>query len=241
MQLEWELDDEWTEHTWGPPAMKAAIPSTTILLTYPHLVSGTLPLTQRSRQIFPTGYGERTMVTLIDGRWGQRFHGWVVHAGRYVAGLQAWFNQHKLPAGAFITVECRDPDEEVVVDFRPKRMRREWARMAQVSDDARLDLQLRKQAISCEYDENVLVGDDRPEDIARLRSDPKYAQVSLEQLVYQIFTALAGHSQGGSVHAKTLYSAINVVRRCPPGPIFAVLATDPRMVSIGNGYYRLAG
>src|SRR5450759_2205519 len=129
LQIEWELDDEWTEESQAGAAPRANIPSTTILLTYPHLISGTLPVSSHSRSFFPTGHGERTMVTLIDGRWGQRFPGWVVRGGRYVAGLRPWFDEHKLPAGAFIVLERKEDPTEVVVDFRPKRMRREWARI----------------------------------------------------------------------------------------------------------------
>ena len=136
-------------------------------------------------------------------------------------------------------LERREDANEVVVDFRPKRMRREWTRMAQVVGEERLDFQMRKQAISCEYEENVIIGVEQAEEIAGLRTLPAYAAAPLPELVFQIFTDLAGLSQQGTVHAKTLYSAINVVRRLPPGPIFAVLASDPRLDSIGDGQYRL--
>jgi hypothetical protein len=180
------------------------------------------------------------MVTLIDGRWGQRFPGWVVRSGRYIAGLRAWFEKHKLPAGAFIVLERKDDSGEIVVDFRPKRMRREWTRWAQVVDGDRLDIQLRKQEVACEYDELVIIGDDRPSDLLRLRHVTAYAHADLAHLVHQIFADLAGLSQQGTVHAKTIYSAVNLVRRCPPGPIFAIVATDERIQPIGDGLYRLA-
>ena len=238
LQLEWELDDEWTEESQAGAAPRANIPSTTILLTYPHLISGTLPVSSHSRSFFPTGHGERTMVTLIDGRWGQRFPGWVVRDGRYVAGLRPWFDEHKLPAGAFIVLERKEDPTEVVVDFRPKRMRREWARMARVVE-GRLDFELRKQAVSCEYDEQVILGVEETDAVLKLRESELYANAPLPELVFQVFADLAGLSQQGSVHAKTLYSAINVVRRLPPGPIFAALASDSRLQSIGEGSYRL--
>jgi len=158
MQLEWELDDEWTDTATPSSAVRSTIATTTLLLTYPHLASGTLPLSNHSRPFFPTGHGERTMVTLIDGRWGARFPAWVVSRGRYVAGLRSWFEEHKLPAGAYIVLERRTESGEIVVDFRPKRMRREWARMAQVTEEGRLDFQMRKQAITCEFDEHVIIG-----------------------------------------------------------------------------------
>ena len=162
------------------------------------------------------------------------------HAGRYVAGLRPWFEKHKLPAGAFITLERRDDSGEIVVDFRPKRMRREWTRFAQPADGSRLDIQLRKQEVACEYDELIIIGDDRNEEILKLRSTPAYSHASLEDLVFEVFTDLAGLSQTGSVHAKTIYSAVNVLRRCPPEPVFAALADHPKLEAAGGGTFRLA-
>ncbi len=241
--LAFELDDEWSDDLLGETAAtRAALTTTTLLLTYPHLVSGTLPLNRHARPFFPRGHGERTMVTLIDGRWGNRFPAWVNHSGRYVTGLRPWFEKHKLPAGAFITLERRDDSGEIVVDFRPKRMRREWTRWAQVTDGRHLDMQLRKQEVACEYDEHMVIGDDRASnaEILKLRASPAYAQAAISQLVFEIFTDLAGQSQQGIVHAKTVYSAFNVVRRCPPQPIFEALSTDPRLESAGEAAFRLA-
>ena len=240
LQLEWELDDEWTDDGGvGVSDARASAPTTTLLLTYPHRASGTIPMNKRSRTFFPTGHGERTVVTLIDGRWGQPFQAWAVHRGRYIAGLRNWFEQHKIPAGAYITLERKPETGEVVVDFRPKRMRREWARWAQVTPELALDIQLRKQEVACEYDEDIIIGEDQPEEIAELRESPQYAEASLDVLVHRIFVDLAGLSQQGTVHAKTVYSAINLVRRCPPGPIFACLATDDRIQPMGNNQFRL--
>lgn len=243
LKLALELDDEWSDDLLGDAAApRAGLTTTTLLLTYPHLVSGTLPLNRHARPFFPKGHGERTMVTLIDGRWGNRFPAWVNHAGRYVTGLRAWFEKHKLPAGAFVTLERRDDSGEIVVDFRPKRMRREWTRWAQVTEDRRLDIQLRKQEVACEYDEQVVIGDDRVanSEILKLRASPVYAQAPLSNLVFEIFTDLAGQSQQGIVHAKTIYSALNIVRRCPPQPIFEALSTHPRLEPAGETAFRLA-
>lgn len=241
LQLEWELDDEWSDESAVEVApQRAALSSTTLLLTYPHLISGTLPINKHTQAFFPRGYGERTMVTLVDGRWGQRFTAWVVHGGRYVAGLKGWFDQHKLPAGAQLTLERKGNTGEVLVDFKPKRMRREWTRRALVVEGNRLDIQLRKQEVACEYDELAIIGDDHADDMARLRANPLYAHAPLADLVFEIFSDLAGLSQSGSVHAKTIYAAINVLRRCPPGPIFALLASDPRYSAAGNCLFRLA-
>jgi len=232
-KLAFEMDDEWSDGLEASDARRAA-QTATITLTYPHAISGTLPLNRHAQLLFPQGFGDRTMVTLIDGRWGNRFSGWVNRAGRYVAGLSGWMEKHKLPAGAYITLERRD-DGEVVVDFRPKRMRREWMRWAQLTDEGRLDIQVRKQEISCEYDEQMVIGGDKTDELANLRQ--AYAAMPLAQLVFEVFSDLAGLS--GSVHAKTVYSAVNVVRRVTPEPVFAALASDDRLERLPENSFRL--
>ena len=41
-----------------------------------------------------------------------------------------------------------------------------------------------------------------------------------------------------AVHAKTLYAAVNVARRSPPGPIFAELVSHPYYLLVGDAYWR---
>lgn len=239
-QLAAQIDDEWSP---GPDEItpeRMAAPTATVLLTYPHAMSGTVPLNRHTRPFFPQGQGGRTMVTLIDGRWGNRFPAWVNHAGRYVAGLRPWMEKHKLPAGALLTLERRGDDDAIVVDFRPKRMRREWMRWAQVTEEGELDIQLRKQEISCEYDEQMIIGDDRGDDIVTLRTNPAYVGAPLEELVLEVFEDLAGLSGTGSVQPKTVYSALNVLRRCPPEPVFAALLEEERLERGPDGAFRLA-
>ena len=167
-QLAFQLDDEWSD-TIEQVEERKAVQTATIVLTFPHAMSGTLPLNRRTRPLLPTGHGERTMVMLVDGRWGNRFAGWVNRDGRYLAGLQAWMEKHKLPAGTQITLERR-PDGDIVVDFKPKRMRRDWMRWAQNGDEGRFDIQLRKQEIACEYDEQMVIGAEKTEDLQRHRA-----------------------------------------------------------------------
>lgn len=232
-KVAFELDDEWADEI-GETDERRAAQTATVLLTYPHAASGTLPLNRRSRPFFPAGQGERTMVMLVDGRWGNRFPAWVNHQGRYIVGLQAWMDKHKLPAGTLITLERR-PDGDIVVDFKPKRMRREWMRWGQLDEDGELDIQLRKQEISCEYDEQIIIGAEKSAEFAAMRG--RTAQQPLDALVFQVFTELAGLS--GSVNAKTVYSAVNLVRRVTPHPVFAALAADGRLERLPDSNFRL--
>jgi hypothetical protein len=63
---------------------------------------------------------------------------------------------------------------------------------------------------------------------------------SIESLLRELFPELAELNPQQTVHAKTLYSAINMLRRVPPGPLFAELVTNPVFVSVGDYYLQYA-
>lgn len=234
LQTEWELNDEFTD---GGLAEEAPpqVSSTSVLLIYPHLTAGVLPLPPSARAIFPGGSGVCTAVTLVDGRWGTRFPGWVMHEGRYVAGLGDWFKQHKLPVGARIILSRGDAAGEVVVDFKPQRSKREWIRMMQF--DGGIRFQIQRQQYNCEYDDHVtlLVLDEGAAEAYRARIAAQ--NLPLEVLVKQIMPELTRLSPQGTAHVKSLYSAVNVLRRTPPAPIFAALAQLPGVVDTGSGFW----
>jgi hypothetical protein len=238
LQIEWELDDEWTEGGISTDST-SLVPSTTVVLTYPHWKSGTLPLSSRTRTFFPPGTHGRGMITFIDGRWGQRLPGWVVYDGQYVCGLASWLEQHKLPAGAYITLERTADLNEITVDFRPRRMRRDWVRAAN-AEDGRLVFHMQKWPISCEYDEHLIVGEEDPEALGALRMQLAERDATISELLAMVFPELAKLNPQGTVHAKTLYSAVNLIRRCAPGPIFAALMSDRLYREVGGGYYALS-
>jgi hypothetical protein len=62
----------------------------------------------------------------------------------------------------------------------------------------------------------------------------------LTTIMTDLIRELAVFSPQGHVHCVTLYSAVNMIRRCPPGPIFARLETHPNFVHAGGPYWRLA-
>jgi hypothetical protein len=238
LELEWELDDEWTEGG-AASASASQLPSITFGLTYPHRRSGTVPLTQRTRSFFPVREGKRSLITFIDGRWGKRFPGWVIPDGRYVCGLSDWYEEHKLPVGAFVVLERTGNPAEVIVDFRPHRMKREWVRVARVERDQLL-FQMQKQAIAADYDDDIIVAETDAAATDELRRELYRRDPSVAELVEEIAPQLMGLSTQGTVHAKTLYSAINLVRRTTPGPIFAAISGNPRFTLMSGGMFSMA-
>lgn len=237
VKIEWELNDEWSEGGLTDETPPEA-PSVSFMLIFPHLISGTLPLTPATRHLLPLGSGHATEVTLIDGRWGNRIQGWVSSSGRYVAGLGAWYTQHKLPVGARISLERTNTLGEVVIDFRPQRAKRAWVRTAGIQG-GRLTFQLNQHQLACDYDDHLAIVVPDTAEIENFRNLLSQRQPTVKQLVEEIMPELTKLSPQGTAHVKTLYSAVNVAMRLPPGPIFAALSQLPGATDTGSGFWSL--
>ena len=238
LQMEWELDDEWSEGA-AATASSNVLPRVDLALTYPHRRSGTLPLTPRTSNFFPVREGKRSMITFVDGRWGKRFTGWVVPEGLYVAGLWDWYEEHTIPVGGIVVLERTEHPLEVVVDVKPHRSKREWVRMARVENDE-LRYTLQKQLVSCDYDEAMFVAEADPAATDEFRRRMYDRAPSIFDLVDETAPQLMGLSTRGVVHVKTIYSAINLVHRTPPGPVFAAVLANPRFQEVGDGEFGMA-
>lgn len=234
-QLEREIDDEASDLI-APPGVDGA-KGVTFVLTYPHRRLGTLPLTAKTRSFFPPATNQLTRVTLADARSGKEMPGWVNHSHRYVYGLEQWYQDNKIPVGAYIQLGRTADPLKVTVSFKPRRMRREWVRVAEVSD-GELSFVVRKMPISCEYDETMLVWAEDSAEIDTLWVAEEESNKPLAEIIKHIFLELTKLSPQGTVHAKTVYSAVNIVRRCPPAPVFAELVSKAAFVNVGDAQWR---
>lgn len=238
LQTEWEIDDEWGESTLSSE-LPTVVPNTSFTLIYPHRRYGTIPLNGRTRNFFPNGQDGKATITLVDGRWGGKYTGWVVHEGRYVTGLSKWMSDHALPVGSLITLERTADPNEIVVDFRTRRPKREWARIATPDlEKLHLTFEMNKIQVACEYDEAMIVADQDTAAIDRLRQ--QMAGIDLSDLIDQIVPELTKLNPQGTTHAKSVYSAVNIVRRVAPGPVFFSLLNNRRFHDAGTGHFALA-
>jgi hypothetical protein len=208
-----------------------------LTLTFPHRRVGTLPLSARLAPLFPTALeSPRVRFTFVDGDSGQRFPGWVVRQGKYVFGLDEWYRALDFPVGGYVKVRRGDAPGEVVVRAMRHRPTREWVRTATPGADGRLAFSMQKQLIAVDYDELMMVaaGNLASVDEVWLKSQT----VPFARLVADVFRELAKLNPQSAVHAKTLYAAVNVARRGPPGPIFAELVAHPYYLLVGDDYWR---
>jgi hypothetical protein len=164
-----------------------------------------------------------------------------VHEYGYVYGLVNWYEEHEIPVGAHIKLARTGEPRTVAIDVVPRRMQREWARMISATDDGKLTFDMQKRPIACEYDELLLLDEPDRSVGDALWSREQERDRPLQELVTDVFLELAKLTPSVAVHAKTVYSAVNVIKRCPPGLVFAALFSVPAFITTGDGYWVYQG
>lgn len=234
--LELELDDEFSPGE----LVDGQVDEVTLPILFPHQRVGALPLSIRLRQLFPTAYeAPRIRFVLVDGHSNERFPGWVLRREGYVFGLDNWYRRYEVPAGGLIRLRRGDQEGEVVVEAVDPRQRSDWIRTVTISEDGQIGFTMLKQPVGTSYDELMVVGlvDATALDEAWLGGSQR--RMSDEKLIAYVFRELAKLNPQSAVHAKSLYSGVNVLRRLPPGPIFSELVLREYYEHVGDLYWRL--
>jgi hypothetical protein len=233
--LESQLDDELTPSE--ERDSREDISSITIALIYPHLRAGTLPMSARARKLFPTAYeSPRVRFTLVDGKSKQPIPAWVVREHGYVFGLREWYKSHQLIPGSLVQVRKGEQPGEVIVEVKSQRSSKDWVRTVMVGTDGGFVFAMLKQPITAEFNDRMVI---HVPDFKTL--DPIWEKKrSFEDLVLLVMRELKKSNPQGHVHAQELYAAVNLVRRVPPAPVFALLATNPAFKHVGDLHFRLS-
>jgi hypothetical protein len=236
LELERELGDEHSPLPYAAASTKEA----RVTVIYPHRRCGTLPLNHQAARIFPTARKtERVCVTLVDAADEERFSAWVVRKAKYVHGLNPLFTKHALPIGSTVRLRRGAAPDEIIVDFRAYKPRSEYVTIVN-AENGQIGFEQAKRGIGADFDELLLLGVDDLEGVDKLFQDDNQKQQPLATILRVIIPMLGRFGVQGHVHAKTLYSAVNVVRRCPPGPILATLINNPDFQNVGGHYWQLS-
>ncbi len=235
LDLERKLDDELS-----PSDSKYPTPNEVQLtLTYPHWHSGTLPLTGRINHLFPTAYeAPRIRFQLVDGDTGKKFPGWVVRKNRYIFGLQEWYKTHGLMPGSLIRIRRGKAAGETIVQCDAQRGSREWIRTVLVGSDGGIVFAMLKQIVMAAYDERMAIAIPDPDGVDVTWKQTQKDRIPFEKIVVNTVRDLVKLNPQSHVHASELYAAVNILRRCPPGPILALLASRPWFIHVGDLHYR---
>ncbi|MFN3742245.1 MAG: hypothetical protein ACK4VW_06190 [Anaerolineales bacterium] len=234
-ELEREVDDEWSDLSGISSGDEAAV-----CLIFPHWRAGTLPVSPRAQHLFPTAYeSQRVRFTLVDARSGRKMPAWIVHPHRYVVGLGDWYKEYGLMPGSIVYVRRGEKPEEVIVEARPRRVTRDWVRTLMIGRDGGVVFATLKQTVPVEFNERMMIAVPDPAVLDKIWESGSYRRQSLDTLIVTMMRELIKTNPQGHVHAQEIYAAVNLVRRCPPAPLLAILASYPKIVYVGDLYFRL--
>jgi hypothetical protein len=235
LALEEQLDDELSEIEAGDNADAKEV---TLALIYPHLRAGTLPLSARVRSLFPTAYeSPRVRFTLVDGRTKQKMPGWVVREHKYVYGLHDWYESNELMPGSLVRIRRGEKAGEVIIEAKTYRSTKDWVRTVIVGADGGVVFAMLKQTISAEFNDRMAFAIPSFEAVDQLWKQE--GRRPFEPMVLNLIHEMSKLTPQGHVHAQELYSAVNIIRRVPPAPLFALLATKPEITHVGDLHFRM--
>jgi len=235
LALEAQLDDELSE---GQARSDAQWKEVTISLIYPHLRAGTLPVSNRVSSFFPTAYeSPRVRFTLVDGKTRQRMPAWVVREHGYIFGLREWYKANELFPGSLVRIRRGDNPGEVIIEAKTYRATKDWIRTVIVGADGGMVFAMLKQSISAEFNDRMAFAIPSYEAVDQLWLKDK--KRPFDKMVADLIREISKLTPQGHVHAQELYSAVNIVQRTPPAPLFALLASRPEFVHVGDLYFRL--
>jgi hypothetical protein len=236
LALERELDDELS------PLEKRShlLEEEEICLIFPHWISGTLPLSSRIQHLFPTAYeAPRIQFVLVDGNTGDRYPAWVVRETRYVYGLKDWYDSLGMIPGSVFRIRKGTKPGEVIIQTKKRRSSREWIRTVLIGSDGGVVFAMLKHIISAPFDDRMAISIPDQEALSQIWQNIKKEKPPFERVVVNMVKELAKLNPQSHVHISELYAAINIVLRCPPGPILALLASRPWFTHVGDLHYRL--
>lgn len=212
----------------------------TIALNYPHWRIGTLPLTSRTQPFFPTALETpRVKFTLIDAL-GEEISAWVVRPYSYVYGLRDWYEEMELMPGSLIKIKHGRNPGEVHIQPEKKRSNREWVRTLLIGADGGIVFAMLKQTITADFNERMAIAIPSTDVLDELWQKRVNNPIPLKNVMVSTMKELAKLNPQGHVHGIELYAALNCTLRCPPGPLFSMLATNPEFSAVGDLYFRLS-
>ena len=216
----------------------APVEMVTLSLSYPHWRAGTLPLTPKLKNLFPTAYETpRIKFDFFDSKNNSTFSGWVVRPSRYIFGLREWYLREGIIPGSLLQISRSKIPGQVSIKVEKSKNSKEWIRTVLVGTDGGIVFALLKQVVSCSYDERMALVTPDVKSLDEIWE--KKSRQPVEKTIQQIFLELVKLNPQGQIHAQELYSAVNVVRRCPPSLLLNVIFTQPWLKHLGDLYFKL--
>jgi hypothetical protein len=95
-----------------------------------------------------------------------------------------------------------------------------------------------KQVVTAAFDERMAINVPDVGALDMVWDKMQKERPPFERVVVDIVRELTKLNPQGHVHASELYAAVNVVLRCPPAPILALLGSRPWFEHVGDLHFR---
>ena len=211
-----------------------------ISLIFPHLRSGTLPLSNTLSKMFPTAYeAPRVRFTFTDEDEGIDFPGWVVRKSKYVYGLKEWYEKKQLIPGNFVSVQKGKKEGEINIRIEKSRQNKEWLKTILIGTDHGIVFAMLKHPVIASFNERMAIAIPDISAVDELWNGQIFAKEPIEKTIFKIMRELSKLNPQGQVHAQELYSAVNIVRRCPPSIVMTFLVNNAKVSHLGDLYFRI--
>jgi hypothetical protein len=141
--------------------------------------------------------------------------------------------------GSLLSIASGKKLGQVIVTARTRRPMRDWVKTVLAGSDGRIVFAMLKQNISTEFNERMVIAVPDVAGVDEAASQAAKQHLPFEQLVSEMMGELVKLNVQGHVHAQELYSALNIVRRCPPGPLLTYLMNNPKFKHVGDMHFRM--
>lgn len=212
-----------------------------VTLSYPHWRAGSLPITQKTRHVFPTALeSENIQIDFQVPQSQERISAWVVRPHRYVIGLREWYLSQNLIPGSIVEITPTKNPGVVKIQPEHKRSNKEWIKTVLVGADGGLVFALLRQSIYAGFSDRMAIAISDVAGIDQIWQDRQSKNSNLKTDVTRMVAELAKLNTQRHVHFVDLYAAVNVIRRTPPQNLLQVLNDNEEFIHVGDHYYHLA-
>jgi len=190
--------------------------------------------------MFPTAYeAPRVRFTFTDEDEGIAFPGWVVRKSKYVYGLKEWYEKKQLIPGNFVSVQKGKKEGEINIRIEKSRQNKEWLKTILIGTDHGIVFAMLKHPIIASFNERMAIAIPDISAVDELWNGQIFAKEPIEKTIFKIMRELSKLNPQGQVHAQELYSAVNIVRRCPPSIVMTFLVNNAKVSHLGDLYFRI--
>lgn len=211
-----------------------------VVLTYPHWRTGSLPITPSTFQVFPSAL-ETSHVRIVfkDEQTGVRIPAWVVRQGKYVIGLKDWYEDQNLIPGSIVEIGATSEADVITIKPEKKRSNKEWIKTVLVGADGGIVFALLRQSISAGFNERMAIAIPDVAGLDEVWKQREGKNINLKTDLIRMMNELSKLNNQRHVHFMDLYAAMNVIRRTPPQNLLQLLGEGAEFAHVGDFYFHL--